>query len=145
MVEGELPKHNYTRYRFYDEREVRFVPSFLYMINGDEAPIMYEEDYLKYKTDHNGSSLLNYGSDFEWSDLKYIVVKEEKQIQPLRAYLMKLGCPNDSVQIFYNKQVVEDFIGDSHNEAETTFEFTKDDMKNLLETVVTAMKKRPRH
>ena len=141
MVEDELPKHNYKRYRFYDEREVRFIPSFLYMINGDEKPLMYEEEYMDYKKSHNGNSLLDFGVEFDWTDLKYIIVKEEKQIQPLRAYLTKQRCPNDLVQIFFHKQVEEDFIGDNHNEEVEKFSMTKDDVKKLVEMTVAEMNK----
>ena len=141
MVEDELPKHNYKRYRFYDEREVRFIPSFLYMINRDEKPLMYEEEYMDYKKSHNGNSLLDFGVEFDWTDLKYIIVKEEKQIQPLRAYLTKQGCPNDLVQIFFHKQVEEDFIGENHNEEVEKFSMTKDDVKKFVEMTVAEMNK----
>ena len=135
MVEGELPKYNYTRYRFYDEREVRFVPSYLYMINGGEAPMMSEEDYNKYKAKHN-NTLLGYGVEFDWNDLKYIIVKEERQIKTVREMLTKHGCPVEAVQVFHNKQVVEDFIGENHNEQEEIFPMSKDDVKKVVEMTI---------
>lgn len=140
MVEGELSKHNYTQYRFYDEREIRFIPSFLYMINGGEPPMMSEDEYEKYKADHNGSALLDYGVEFEWDDLKYIIVKEERQIKPLRDILSKRGCPNDTVQIFFNKQILEDFIGENHNEEIETYSMTKDDVKKIVALTLKEMK-----
>ena len=132
MVEGDLSKRNYSRYRFYDERECRFVPSFLYMLSGGEKLTMDENEYLQYKEDHQGTTILNYGVEFEWEDLKYIIVKEEKQIQPLRDYLIRMGCPNDAVQLFFNKQVVEDFIGENHNEIKDIAFMIQGDKKNRV-------------
>ena len=73
--------------------------------------------------------------------LEVYYVKEEKQIQPLRAYLTKQRCPNDLVQIFFHKQVEEDFIGDNHNEEVEKFSMTKDDVKKLVEMTVAEMNK----
>lgn len=139
MVEGELAKRNYKRYRFYDEREVRFVPSFLYMLNGNEAPMMDEKGYIEYKKSHNNSSTLDYGVKFEWTDLKYIIVKDEHQIIAIRNHLTKLGCPADSVQLFFSKQVEEDFIGENHNEIVEPIKNTDDNVNNVLENLLKFM------
>lgn len=45
-MEGPLTRHNYSRYRFYDEREVRYVPSFDYLASGGMAPVLSENEYI---------------------------------------------------------------------------------------------------
>lgn len=115
-VEGPLPKHNYSTYRFYDEREVRFVPSFDYVISGGDKPILTEDEYSNYKA-VNGSPVINAYVGFEWSDVRYIIVREKHQIERIYSDLASLGCDNHHIGVFYEDEIIQDVIGYKHNEA----------------------------
>lgn len=115
VYEDELPKHDYEKYRFCDEKEMRFVPSFEYMLSGNEVPVLTIEDYEIYKNNHKGSSALSYGVKFKWSHVKYIVVKEDHQIEKFRSLLLNLNKKNYQIPIFSNEQIQEDFIGIQHD------------------------------
>lgn len=136
LVEGELTRHNYKTYRFYDEREVRFVPSLLYMMNAGHAPILNESDYDAYKANNGGASTLNFGVDFDWSDIKYLIVKEDKHIQVFRKLLTNLGCPLEMVHIFSSTQVKDDFIGSDHNVALPIYTFDEEDVKEAIKKAI---------
>jgi hypothetical protein len=74
----------YPNYRFYDEREWRFVPS---MSSG--IPNLIEDEYKKYR---GGSKikkpLLDFPVlDFSASDIKYIIVKKSSDISPLITFM----------------------------------------------------------
>lgn len=115
VYEDELPNHDYEKYRFCDEKEMRYVPSFDYMLSGSEAPVLSIEDYNIYKNNHKGSSTLSYGVKFEWSDVKYIVVKEDYQIERFRSFLLSFSSNTNRICVFSNKQIQEDFIGIKHD------------------------------
>lgn len=114
-VQGALPKKNYKSYRFYDETEVRFVPENTDIKENGRAPMLSSSDYDKYKQGHSGNSVLNFGVDFEWNDIKYIVVKEEQQIMRIKMLLDTLNCDNGNIIIFCSSQIREDVIGIEHN------------------------------
>ena len=114
-TEGPLPKHNYSTYRFYDEREVRYVPSFEYLVYGGEKPVLTRDEYDQYKAAHQNVSTINASVSFDWKDVRYIIVKEEKQIATMIDYLAKQGCDNKTIAVFSAKQVYQDFIGYKHN------------------------------
>lgn len=136
LVEGELSKHNYKTYRFYDEREVRFVPSLLYMMNAGHSPVLNESDYDAYKASNGKTSTLDFGVEFDWPDIKYIIVKEDRHIQVFRNLLTKLGCPPESVHIFSSSQVKDDFIGSDHNVALPAYSFDEDDVKEAIKRAI---------
>ena len=113
-VEGPLPKHNYSTYRFYDEREVRFVPSFDYVLSGGNKPILTEDEYAGYKA-ANGSPVINAYVGFEWSDVRYIIVKYKHQIDKVFSDLASLGCDNRQIGVFCEDEIYQDVIGYKHN------------------------------
>ena len=113
-VEGSLPKHNYSTYRFYDEREVRFVPSFEYVSRGGDSPFLTETEYADYKA-VNGSPVINADVAFDWSDIRYIIVKEKHQIEKIISYLDTLGCNNRKIGVFCEDEIYHDVIGYKHN------------------------------
>lgn len=113
-VEGPLPKHNYSTYRFYDEREVRFVPSFEYVLRGGDKPFLTETEYADYKAT-NGSPVINAYVAFDWSDVRYIIVKEKHQIEKIISDLDTLGCDNRQIGVFCEDEIYQDVIGYRHN------------------------------
>lgn len=114
-MEGPLPNHNYSLYRFYDEREVRYVPSFDYLKSGGVKPVLTEDEYQEYKLQHKNGPVINASVSFEWSDVRYIIVKEDRQISSMIEYLAKQGCDNKAIGVFSAKQIDQDFIGYRHN------------------------------
>lgn len=113
-LEGPLPSHKYSLYRFYDEREVRFVPSAGYLASKGNEPMLTSADYKSYKL-ANGNSSINAVINFDWADVRYIIVKEDKQVPIFLKYLDRLGCNNKTIGVFSSKQINQDFIGYKHN------------------------------
>ena len=107
-------KRRFKNYRFYDEREYRLVPT---ISDADKKAIplyILEEHYEEFKK-LNGSSMLDFGVPFEYSDIKYLIVNSESNIEEVRKILSREGvCPN--ILIVTKKDVMEDFIGIEHNE-----------------------------
>lgn len=136
LVEGELTRHNYKSYRYYDEREVRFVPSPLYMMNLGYKPVLNEADYDTYKANNAGASSLGFGVEFDWPDIKYLIVKEDKHIPVFRRLITKLGCPLELVHIFSSSQVKDDFIGADHNVAIPRYSFDEEDLKEAIKKAI---------
>lgn len=100
----------FKEYRFYDEREWRVVP---YITETDEAevlPFLTEDGYKKYKANHNDSSLLDIGVDFQYEDIHYIIVESEDDVQRTRDIV------GMSVHIFTQDEVIEDVIGVDHHD-----------------------------
>ncbi len=112
--EGILPKRGYTKYRFYNERETRITPSFEELKQNNISPILYEDEYENYKLHNNDSSLLpkTLYVPFEFNDIRYIIAKNEKDIQDFR----KIIGNKKKLHYFTIQQVKKDIIGIDHNE-----------------------------
>lgn len=114
-VQGPLitRKKKYTRYKFYDEREVRIVldPN----KNTDVKFMLSESEYDAYKENHGKSSILNkYFIKFDNNDIQYIIAKSINNITEAKTILSKRG--NIDKIVFLSKdQVKEDIIGSNHN------------------------------
>lgn len=113
--EDSLIQKNYCKYRFMDEREFRFCPSFEALQEAGASMILDEEGYSKYKSENNGSSILQIGIPFDWSDVKYIIIKSGTSPETFKKLLNEEGCNNDQICIFTEDQVKEDFIGIDHD------------------------------
>lgn len=75
-----------TNYRFYDEREWRYVPS-KEKLNKNPRAILIKE-YEKDKEKHN-KKVRKIKLDFEISDISYIIVKKEKDIITMLNFINK--------------------------------------------------------
>lgn len=107
------PKRKFKNYRFYDEREYRLVP---YITETDDEgipPYILEEQYEEFKK-ANGSSMLGFGVSFEYSDIKYLIVNSESNIDEVKKILSKDGSFSN-ILIVTKKDVMEDFVGIEHN------------------------------
>lgn len=138
-MEGPLLGHNYSKYRFYDEREVRYVPSFEYLASGGIVPVLSEDKYNNYKAAHSGKSLIEDSLIFDWTDVRYIIVKEDKQISVMVDLLEKLGCDNKAIGIFSSKQIFEDIIGYRHNveiKPKSKVTYDEDEVEKIIEMAV---------
>lgn len=108
------PKRKFKNYRFYDEREYRLVP---YITETDKEripPFILEEQYEQFKK-INGSSMLDFGVDFEYSDIKYLIVKSKSNVEEVKRILSNDGS-SSNILIVTKKDVMEDFVGIEHND-----------------------------
>ena len=91
FVEGPLLKKRYVNYRFYDEKEIRLVPTIEGI--GDYPYFLDDINYEKYKNKNNGSSVLGtYGVPFEYTDLKYVIVESEQNRIEVQRFFSKAKC-----------------------------------------------------
>lgn len=118
LYEWSLTQKNYKNYRFYDERELRLVPAYQTLKDNEESPMLW--NYDKYRAEH-GTSLLTpkMKVTFDWDDVKYIIVKEEQDKAYFRTLVESSSKRRDlNISYFTNKEVMEDVIGQDHNEIE---------------------------
>lgn len=111
--DGDLSKYKISSYRFFDERECRFVPDFNRVLKNDICPSISEESYEEYKK-KNGSSLIsNICIPFTVKDISYILVSQTNQIKRIK----ELFGDEDTSQIVFlsYKQIIQDIIGVNHN------------------------------
>lgn len=115
FVQGPLisSKRKFQNYRFYDEREYRLVPYITETDKDGIPPFIIEEQYEEFKK-KNGSSMLDFGVSFDYSDIKYLIVNSEANIEEVRKILAKDGDASN-ILIVTKKDVMEDFVGIEHN------------------------------
>lgn len=106
----------YKNYRFMDEREVRLLPSEKEMNDNNLSQYLSAEEYNLYKKQNNNSSLIPLFVQFDWADIKYIIVKNPENKEEFKKLLIKYGCNFNNIQIFDINQIKEDFIGIGHNQ-----------------------------
>lgn len=108
------PKRKFKNYRFYDEREYRLVP-YITETGKERIPLfILEEQYEQFKK-INGSSMLDFGVDFEYSDIKYLIVKSKSNVEEVKRILSNDGS-SSNILIVTKKDVMEDFVGIEHND-----------------------------
>lgn len=124
QYEGALPKRHYKKYRFYDERELRFVPIYDSLQKIGESPFLW--DYNKYKKEHGNSSLLpkSINVPFEWEDVRYIIVERDDEKKEFKE-LVENSSKRSDLNILYltNKDVREDIIGINHDVKDIDYKF----------------------
>ena len=116
LYEGPLPKRNYKKYRFYDERELRYVPDVGTLNKHKQKQILW--NYEEYKKANNNSPLLprSLNIPFEWKDIKYILVEKDSEKDEFRNLIVNhSGRKALNISFFTNKEVKEDIIGMSHD------------------------------
>lgn len=142
--EGRLENKRYARYRFYDEREYRKVApmkelqSLGYRVILMDSPEQREEvkklksvdssidsnyllTYEKFKSAHNESSILKHellSVPFEWSDVKYIIVKDKDKKNNVITQLIGnriLNLSNLLIPVFTIDEVLCNVLGENHN------------------------------
>ena len=106
----QTKNQKFGNYRFYDEHEWRLVPYIAETNQAKLMPFMSEEDYKDYKDNHNGKSLLDFGVDFQYDDIHYIIVENEADVQKTRDIV------GDRIHIFTKGEIVEDVVGVDHHE-----------------------------
>ena len=107
-------RKQFKNYRFYDEREYRLVPYLEETYKHGYQSFLMENAYELYKED-KGSSLLDYGVDFSFEDVRYLIVKSYSNVREVKALLSKHKNA-EHIIVVTKKDVLEDFIGTEHNE-----------------------------
>lgn len=135
--EGTLYRKDkyYDNYRFYDEREIRKVPNWQELINAKLEPVLLGTEYDEVKEEREKKGLKKYLEElgkirFAYSDIKFIIVKEEYQVNRIYKDLdNSFGISGEGVKgdksttksqnhyipILTYKQIKEDIIGYGHN------------------------------
>lgn len=135
--EGTLYRKDkyYDNYRFYDEREIRKVPNWQELINAKLEPVLLGTEYDEVKEEREKKGLKKYLEElgkirFAYSDIKFIIVKEEYQVNRIYKDLdNSFGISGEGVKgdksttksqnhyipILTYKQIKEDIIGCGHN------------------------------
>lgn len=106
----QTKNQKFDKYRFYDEHEWRVVPYITETDKAEVMPFLTEEGYKKYKEDHDGNSLLDFGVEFQYDDIHYIIVEKESDIQNTRDIV------GDRIHIFTKEEILEDIVGVDHHE-----------------------------
>lgn len=100
----------YKNYKFYDEREWRYVPS----IKSTDIQIqMPKEDYLVYKKTNNKPHFHDNPLVFNSSDIKYIILKSESEISEFIDFLRKqkkLFINKNDIDILITKIITAEYL-----------------------------------
>lgn len=103
-------RKRFKNYRFYDEREWRVVPYITETDNAEIWPFYDEGGYKQYKKEHDGSSLLEIGADFEYDDISYVIVEKEDDIKETRKMV------GERAHIFTKDEIMKDVVGVDHHD-----------------------------
>lgn len=115
---GSLESKGFINYRFYDEKEVRYVPSPKHF-DSKTQKVLTKDEYIQYKTRRRMLTGKNKGDGlipdlllpFTLNDIRYILCVSDKQIDRIQE-LVKVE-KQDIIFMTYSR-VVEDIIGMSH-------------------------------
>lgn len=112
FVEAPLitQKRLFEKYRFYDEREWRVVPSTTETDKAEVSPYMTEKGYKDYKENNDGKSLLKIGVNFQYDDIHYIIVKTKDDVNKTRDIV------GNEIHLFTKNEIIEDVIGVEHHQ-----------------------------
>lgn len=108
LVEGRLETHGitYKNYKFYDEHEVRLVPSEEQM-KEEGLRLLSVEEYDTFKSE-NGSSRTKLSVDFSLKNIKYLIVRDIRNVKQVQK-------DYPEIPVFTQYQVKQDFIGTNHS------------------------------
>lgn len=120
---GALPSKNFENYRFYDEKEVRYVPKpsqldalgIKRVLTVDEYQIFREKRKLLTGKPKGDGIITDeaIGVRFKFSDIKFVLCKSIEQETQLKEII---GTEYNHIVYMTYSQVVEDIIGTSHYE-----------------------------
>ena len=112
--EGSLEKYGFKNYRFYDEREIRYVPPFEELSNKRIAPFLSKEQYERRKKEMKSNVFIDeFTLKFNIQDIDYILVSNANQINRIKTKL--IGEDNTNIPFLSYKQVRDDILGINHN------------------------------
>lgn len=123
--EGKLKKYGFELYRFYDEREMRFVPDVNLLRKKKIKEMMNGDEYDEYKK-QNKSALIkdeDLSLPFTIEDIVYILYSSPQHLNDVKQVFEKDNIEKDNIEkdniekiaFLSYKQVEQDIIGLSHN------------------------------
>lgn len=120
---GSLPLKKFNNYRFYDEKEVRYVPKPSQLDDLGIERVLTLEEYQTFREKRqlrtgksNGNGIITdagLGLKFKFSDVKFILCRSIEQETQLREII---GAQHKHIVYMTYAQVVEDIIGTCHYE-----------------------------
>lgn len=112
-IQGKLLKYGFESYRFANEKELRFVPTYEQLKGSNITPYILDKDYvtLKEKLKKN-NSLDEFHITFTMDDIAYILVSSSSQINKIKRLF---GNDREKIVFMSYNQVIHDIIGTSHN------------------------------
>lgn len=113
LTEDEMPKRNYSNYRFADEREVRLVPTFEELNAINEKALLDKNKYDEYKN-AKGNPTINLSVSYDMGDLRYLIVPTEEDAENVAEFFRKQGL-SLTIPVLTHLQILNDFIGQDHN------------------------------
>lgn len=115
--QGGLPKRGFKNYRFFDEREFRFVAP-VEELKRLKHPFFLRQDatrweYNVYKNEQGTSLIPNLSVSFDWSDIRYIILKNSTDMKD--KFFLSIRKEHPDIKIFTIQEVMDDFIGAYHH------------------------------
>lgn len=111
---GKIHDENY---RFYDEREWRFVPTYADLKKNNVIPLIWGGDVYLENKDYYNNMLKDYYLKYYPSDMSYLIVDDEADIPEVLSLLNEIYKSNLSkaelgilgTKIITKQQIFEDF------------------------------------
>ncbi|MEY8684833.1 abortive infection system antitoxin AbiGi family protein [Bacteroides sp. AN502(2024)] len=110
--DGELKKYGFSSYRFYDERELRYVPDFNSLVGQNEKPFISEEDYQGLKKSKGSTFVEGFDLGFDVNDIEYVLISERNQFKNVKGLFDR---DVSHITFLSHRQIEQDIIGQSHN------------------------------
>ncbi|MCQ2588681.1 MAG: abortive infection system antitoxin AbiGi family protein [Treponema sp.] len=103
---GKIPPN----YKFYNEREWRYVPSKNDLIDGELDLLLQKEKYEEDKDFYNNRAK-KYSLTFEEGDISYIILEKKSEIHEMLVFLKEIGIktPELCTKIISLEQIENDF------------------------------------
>lgn len=113
--QGKLEKYGFSSYRFYDEREWRWVPNFDTLMRENLLPFIKANNYKAFKNNNDIclSRIHEITIDFEYEDIAYIIVKNNQVPKINKILASKEGTKH--ILVMDHNHVYHDIIGKLHN------------------------------
>lgn len=113
--QGKLEKYGFSSYRFYDEREWRWIPRFDDLMSNNLLPLIVEESYREYKLRRDSylTRLYDFTVDFEFKDIAYIITNDS-QVPKIKDLLSSYD-DTKHITVIDHQHVFIDILGKKHN------------------------------
>lgn len=111
-VQGKLIKHNFESYRFADEREWRYIPTFNELKDASIRPYICANDYKILKKEVKNILIDNFSLSFTAKDISYVLASSSPIISKLKGLC---GRKNKNIVFMSYDHIIHDVIGISHN------------------------------
>lgn len=113
--QGDLKKYKFKSYRFYDEKEIRYVPTYNELHDLGIRPFLHSSQYVEFKQLNKGSSIVpELTLRFESNQIVYILISSLNQRDRIRGLVREYSNYKNIIFLSY-KQIKEDIIGVCHN------------------------------